>query len=519
MKKKQTVFVWMFVPWLLYPITALGNETIEVVVGYTKRAQSEAGDIKTEIETAVERINNAFNFHNQDTDDSNDVLVEFELTAEAEPDINESLYTHMDDLWRDVQHNKIATLLTWNRFNQAKDLAILVVGSESHWDKSGTSVDVIAKEPYYATTCNHLVLVAWDSMKPHYFTLMHEFAHFFGAQHSNLVKKEFSSDGEPYCMCRTSAQNGNWFRCTLENESSPSSDAKRVAEYGHGFASPDCPDIGHNKWGTVTHIEGTNSTFFRSPYFSDAKKKYPEQSGSDENLPWDTDQCIDVDFGDEHCNDVFRLIQEKAGELADFNGSYDGRCGYPPPRDPHCGGHGEPSCYGYWCEHGLQHCADQRCWYCCSDGNKNWICGTDWYDRSCVGNPYFSSTSTYDEDCEACGGHGDPPCYGYWCEDGLQSCENEKCWYCCGDTGNNGICGTDWLGLPCAGNAAMTTYDADCPACGNHGEPVCPGDQCVPRYQGCGDDNCWYCCNDGTTNGICGTNWKGKPCKNDVDCN
>jgi hypothetical protein len=63
----------------------------------------------------------------------------------------------------------------------------------------------------------------------------------------------------------------------------------------------------------------------------------------------------------------------------------------------------------------------------------------------------------------ACGGHGEPACGGEECDQGLQRCGDNRCWYCCGDGSSNGICGTDWNGHPCSREPGSPTYDADCP--------------------------------------------------------
>lgn len=80
---------------------------------------------------------------------------------------------------------------------------------------------------------------------------------------------------------------------------------------------------------------------------------------------------------------------------------------------------------------------------------------------------WFGDTApTVEITVSSCGGHGELACPGSQCDSGLQKCGDGRCWYCCGDGSINGICGTDWNGNSCSWDPSSPTYDADC---------TCPG--------------------------------------------
>jgi hypothetical protein len=175
-----------------------------------------------------------------------------------------------------------------------------------------------------------------------------------------------------------------------------------------------------------------------------------------------------------------------------------------------CGTHGDVAC-GSGCADGLQECGDGKCWNCCTDGSANGICGTKPNGLSCSRNP---ASAYYDADC-VCGGLDEPAC-GPACNSGLQRCGDGVCRYCCGDGSSNGVCGFTASGTSCSWDVASPLFDADC-SCGGHGQPGC-GTLCNSGLQLCGDGNCWYCCGDGSSNGLCGTRPDGvTACSEDPD--
>jgi len=214
------------------------------------------------------------------------------------------------------------------------------------------------------------------------------------------------------------------------------------------------------------------------------------------------------------------------------DGERNGICGtqangQPCSWDPAAGSAYDADCCGGWslvacpsgCLPGLQECSDGHCWYCCGDGGTNGTCGTYSDGGSCSGIP---GTPRFDADCN-CGEYNEMACVD-GCMPGLQACSNGRCRYCCDDGALNGICGTTAGGVSCSGLFNSPNFDADCD-CGGHGEPACI-DGCAWGLQECGDGRCWNCCGDGSSNGICGTYSDGGSCSGvpgtnrfDADCN
>lgn len=72
-------------------------------------------------------------------------------------------------------------------------------------------------------------------------------------------------------------------------------------------------------------------------------------------------------------------------------------------------------------------------------------------------------TEAYVPPTVVCGGHGEPACTsGNACDSGLQECGDDVCWYCCADGTINGVCGTWSDSSACSSDSTNSRYDADC---------------------------------------------------------
>jgi cysteine-rich repeat protein len=120
------------------------------------------------------------------------------------------------------------------------------------------------------------------------------------------------------------------------------------------------------------------------------------------------------------------------------------------------------------------------------------------------------------DDLDCCGLHALPPCPTTGCNDGLQLCDPpyDLCYYCCGDGSENGICGTWSDNTPCSPDPDHQRFDADC--CGGHGQVPCGTQGCDMYFQQCDPpyDQCWHCCGD-ETNNECGWWNETTPCSSD----
>jgi hypothetical protein len=205
--------------------------------------------------------------------------------------------------------------------------------------------------------------------------------------------------------------------------------------------------------------------------------------------------CADSNCNGDPCGANGRICS--GGSCICPGGSTESNCS--DGQDNDCDGStdcADSSCNGDPCGAYGRICSGGACVCPGNAENTGPLCN-DGVDNDCDGD-------TDDDDIDCCGLHGMPSCSGS-CDTGLQECQTGLCWHCCNEPFENGICGTRPDNVtPCNSDPAGPYFDEDC--CGGHGQPGCGAAGCDNWYhQVCGGDgSCWYCCGDGTTNGICG---------------